>query len=202
MIAELALPPELRRSLDELVSVLREAVPLEAAYVHGSAVRGAFDPATSDLDVYAVVARELTADERRHLRRRVAALSVPARQLELVVYTRAEAAGSQPRYELNTGDPVDDAFWFVLDRAAAEQTAVALTGPPWADVFAPVAREDVLAALAEGLDWQDEHEPTSRSSLLNACRSWAWLETGRWLSKPEAAAWLRERVRERIEAAQ
>jgi predicted nucleotidyltransferase len=201
VIAELALSAGVRRYLDELVSALQATVALEAAYLHGSAARGALDPETSDLDVYAVVARELTEAEKRNVRRRVAALRAPAGQLELVVYTRAQAATAVPRYELNTGDPAEDAFWFVLDRAAAEQNAVALVGPPWADVFAPVARRDVLAALLEGLDWQDRHEPTSRSSVLNACRSWAWLETGRWLSKPEAAAWLRQRVREQAEAA-
>jgi hypothetical protein len=36
--------------------------------------------------------------------------------------------------------------------------------------------------------------------VLNACRIWMWLETGEVVTKQEAAAWLRGRVRERLEA--
>jgi hypothetical protein len=49
------------------------------------------------------------------------------------------------------------------------------------------------------LDWREREESLAPSTVLNACRAWMWLETGEWSSKGEAAAWLRERVRERIE---
>jgi streptomycin 3"-adenylyltransferase len=87
----------------------------------------------------------------------------------------------------------------VLDRAIAEQHAVALLGPAWSELFEPVPREAVLGALAQALDWQEREEPTSRSSVLNAVRAWAWLQTGEWLGKPAAAAWLRDRVRAALE---
>ena len=62
-------------------------------------------------------------------------------------------------------------------------------------------REDVLDALVRSLDWHAEHEPASRNTVLNAVRSWRWLESGEWGTKPEAARWLLDRVRAEVEAA-
>ena len=199
MTLVLDLPAPVREFLDELVATLTAAVDLEAVYLHGSAARGAFDPRTSDLDVYAVTASKLTEGEKRELAERVGRLQVPAQKLELVVYSREEAATEEPSYELNTGDPDVSDFWFVLDRAAAEQTAVALVGPPWSDVFAPVPRERILQALAESLEWQERNDPSGAGSMVNVMRALHWLETGTWTSKPAVAAWLREHVRETLE---
>jgi predicted nucleotidyltransferase len=196
------IPRELAGYLDELVERMSAHAELHAVYLLGSAAGGGYEQGRSDVDVVAVTARPLAEDERRALAEAAESLPCPARKLELVVYP----LGSD-RYEinLNTGEKVsfdpeeDPAFWFVLDRAIAEQHAVALLGPPWRDVFEPVAREQVLAALDDALDWQEREEPVGRSSVLNACRAWMWLESGEWGSKPDAAAWLRGRVRERIE---
>jgi predicted nucleotidyltransferase len=193
------LPATVRQFLDELVATLTAAVDVEAVYLHGSAASGAFDPTTSDLDVYAVTANELTEAEKQELTERVGRLEVPAQKLELVVYSRAQAASEEPSYELNTGDPDVSGFWFVLDRAAAEQTAVPLVGPPWSEIFAPVPRERILEALGESLDWQERNDPSGTGSVLNTMRALHWLETGTWTSKPAVAAWLREHVRETLE---
>ena len=120
----------------------------------------------------------------------VEAVPVPARKLELVVYPR----GSD-RWELNlnTGEYVgvdpdaEPAFWFVLDRAIAEQHAVALLGPPWAQLFEPETPEAIEAALEEAEAFAGWDDPRGRE--LTAARARAWRETGRWLSKREAAAW-------------
>jgi hypothetical protein len=131
-------------------------------------------------------------------------LPAPGRKLELVVYPRG---GDDWEINLNTGehvsfDPADEpAFWFVLDRAIAEQHAVPLLGPAWGDLFEPVSRDTVVEALAQALDWQEREEPASRSSVLNAVRAWAWVETGEWLDKAAAASWLRDRVRAALEDA-
>jgi hypothetical protein len=98
---------------------------------------------------------------------------------------------------LNTGenawfDASDvPAFWFVIDRAIAEQHAVPVLGPPWSELFEPVPRETLLDALDQSLEV---------IGALNMARAWAWLETGEWISKPAAEAWLRDRIRGEIEA--
>jgi hypothetical protein len=175
-----------------------------AAYVVGSVALGGFEAGSSDLDLVAVLRRPLERDELEQLARAVRQVdTAPARGLELVVY-----AGGEVVLNVNTGPGMtehvgfagdDPAFWFVLDRAIAEQHAVTLAGPPWRESFAPVAREEVLDALTASLEWHETAEPDTRNAALNAVRTWCWLETGEWVTKPEAAVWLRRRIRERIE---
>jgi predicted nucleotidyltransferase len=193
--------PELTGYLDELVRGLASVVELDAVYLFGSAAQGAYEHGRSDVDVIAVTARPPSQEEKRALADAAESLPCPARKLELVVYAR----GAE-RHELNvnTGELVhfdagdDPEFWFVLDRVIAEQQVVTLLGPPWEEVFAPVPRSDVLDALEQALEWQEQGDPVGRSSVLNACRAWMWLDTGRWATKPDAARWLRQRVRAAI----
>jgi predicted nucleotidyltransferase len=182
--------------LDELVALLWD-YELEGAYLVGSLSLGAFDPARSDIDVYAVVARPLGAHEKQELEMRVGALTPPARRLELVVYAREQAARPDARFDFNFGDPNASDHWFVIDRAIAEQHAVALAGPAWGELFAPVPRSHVVAALSEALAWFETHDPAG--AAVAAARAAAWLETGEWLSKPDAAARLAARVRAQLE---
>jgi Domain of unknown function (DUF4111) len=196
--------PALAAYTDELVARIAGAVQLEAAYLVGSGSYGGFEPGVSDVDVVAVVPRTLGLEEKRALVVAAEAVPCPGRKLELVVY-----AAGRDEYELNlnTGermsfDPSEDpSFWFVLDRAIAAEHAIALLGPPWTEVFAPVERDAILGALDASLDWHEREEPLEANAVLNACRAWRWLEDGVWSSKPEAAAWLRRRVRNAIEAA-
>jgi predicted nucleotidyltransferase len=196
------IPRQLAGYLDELVERLTDVADLHAAYLVGSAASGGYEHGRSDVDVVAVTERSLREDERRALADAAESLPCPARKLELVAYP---LGGERHEINLNTGEKVsfdpdeDPAFWFVLDRAVAEEQAIVLLGPPWHEVFEPVPREAVLAALEDALEWQEREEPLGRSSVLNACRAWMWLERRQWGSKPEAAAWLRGRVRERIE---
>ena len=190
----------LHAAADVAAAIGEEAL---GVYVLGSVALGAFEAGSSDLDMIAVF-DELAREGVDRLAERVVDVDVaPARQLELVVY-----GGGRIVLNLNT-DPLrvehtpkdDEWFWFVLDRAIGETRAIPLHGPPLAEVLAPVAREDVLAALAASLDWHERHEPTSRNTVLNAARSLHWLETGEWVAKPEAARALLGRVRAAVEAA-
>jgi Domain of unknown function (DUF4111) len=203
MTAVVEIPTQLATYLDRLVQAMSAVAELDAVYLLGSGALGAYEEGRSDVDVVAVTARSLSLDERRAFAEAAEAIPCPARKLELVVYPR----GSETwEINLNTGehvsfDPAEEpAFWFVLDRAIAEQHAVSLLGPAWGESFPPVPTEAVLEALGQALDWQEQEDPLGRSSVLNACRAWCWLETGRWVAKQEAAQWLRDRVRDAIEA--
>jgi hypothetical protein len=198
--------------LSRVVERLREPLgsELHAVVLGGSAALGAYEPGRSDLDVIAVCASPLPETLARDLARALShrALPCPARRLELVVMTRAAAAGD-PRasafeLDLNTGadeadhvglDPAAEAaHWFVVDRSIARARGRALFGPAPRDVLAPVPRGEVLVALGDSLDWHAIHESTSPNSVLNACRAWRWTRTGRWTSKRAAAEWARERM--------
>jgi hypothetical protein len=84
-------------------------------------------------------------------------------------------------------DPADEPeFWFVLDRAIAEQHALPLEGPPWAELFEPESRPAIETALEQALAFGGWESP--RDAELAAARGRIWRETGRWVSKQEAAA--------------
>ena len=187
-------PVELDTYLDELTEALTSSTELHALYLVGSGALGTYEHGASDVDVIAVTARSLGLDQRRALAAAAEAVPCPARRLELVTYARGSDTWE---INLNTGELVAfdtadvPAFWFVIDRAMAEHHSIALLGPPWSDVFDPVPREALLEALDESLE---------TIGALNMARAWAWLDTGEWISKPAADAWLRERVHAGIEA--
>lgn len=183
------IPAVLAHYLDQLVDVLRAEAPIEAVYLVGSAALGAYEHGRSDVDVVAVTARSLSIPERLALAAAAEELPVPARKLELVVYPR----GSD-RWELNlnTGEHVgvdpdaEPSFWFLLDRAIAEQHAAPLFGPPWSELFEPEPPEAIEIALAQVAAFDGWDDPVGDAELA-AARAQVWRETGLWISKSQAA---------------
>jgi hypothetical protein len=202
-----------RSHADEVARRTREVLGerLVGVWLVGSAALGDFDPERSDIDVQAVAAEPVPLADRRALAERLthAALPVPARGLEFVLYARqdlADPAGPRFSLNLNTGPRMaqhvafdaaeDPGFWFVIDVDIARSSAVPLIGPPAADVFPALPRARVATAVLEGLDWWSTRSGTPTQTLLSACRSWAWATDGRWRSKTESARWARTRVRD------
>jgi predicted nucleotidyltransferase len=184
MTAVLDLPAQVRGFLDAVLDVFEEEVV--EAYLLGSAATGEFDPAASDLDVVVVVEQPLT--NRQSLARRLAALTPPVRNLELVVYV----AGAQPpAYELNFSDgeerPNQPQFWLILDAADAEKHSVPLCNRrAWTELFEPVPQEAVRVALRESLAWSEGRPPDDEFRRLHGIRARRALEHGEWISKPQA----------------
>ena len=199
------------RSADAyLVRLIKRAEQLAAAafvggYLLNSGARRDYLPGRSDLDVAVIVADALHPVEKHRLAGalRHGAIPCPAPRLELVVYRRevAIAPGGAPAFELNlntgpaiadhvTVDPADEPpHWFVLDLAAAFDAARAVTGPDPRTVFGEMPRRAVLDALTASIEWHRANEPGAPNRVLNACRTWCWLETSRWSSKSMAGAW-------------
>jgi predicted nucleotidyltransferase len=198
--------------LAELVERAHRAAGAElvGVYAGGSYALGAYAPGRSDLDVAVVVQRpaaralqdELVAGLRHE------ALPCPARGLELVVYR--EAVVREPTLDalfelnLNTGATmpfradyeadVADAHWFAIDRSILAQAGTALAGPPASSVFAPIPPATLAPVLLEALRWHAGGEARGDDAVLNACRTWRFVEEGVWSSKPAAGAWVLERV--------
>lgn len=193
--------------LDELVARLRSILGdrLVGAWLVNSAARGDYLPGRSDLDVAVGVTVPLGAEEKRALADalRHGALPYPAPRLELVVYRRDVLAdpGPRPAWELNlnTGPAIDDhvgtdpdaepAHWFVLDLAAARGASLVLAGSPLSELLGPIPDTTVHDALRASAAWHAAHDTAAPNRVLNACRAWRWLDTGRWTSKTDAAAW-------------
>jgi hypothetical protein len=193
--------------LDALVARIaaRLGDSLVAAYLFGSAASGDYRPGVSDLDVQVVTRSSPPLASLRAIAADVShrELPCPARKLELVVYPLSAVAA--PRIPLrwalnvNTGAGFDDvveldpasesAHWFLLDLAMGRSISRSLFGPPAESVIGPVPRGEQLDAIAMSLSWHAGAEPASANAVLNACRSWRYIETSTWGSKSAGAEW-------------
>jgi hypothetical protein len=208
-----SLPDAETAYLERIVAILQQHLGdrLVGVYLFGSGAYGDYVPGVSDLDVQAVVAKAMPKQERRHLARALshAVLPCPARRLEFVCYARSaiDPATQHPRFDMNfnTGageadhlslDPDEEpSHWFLTDIAVARDKGQALIGPPPGQVFAPIPRSWRLEAIADGLVWHRDHEPTSANTVLNACRGWQYAVTGTSGSKQAGGTWARRHVR-------
>jgi hypothetical protein len=193
----------LEQLIDRIGAVVGDG--LVGAYLVNSGARDDYLPGRSDLDVAVIVTDVLDAASKHRLadRLRHRSLPCPAPRLELVVYRRevVEAPGDRPAFELNlnTGPAIPDHLstdpagepphWFVLDLAAASETVRTLVGSEGATVFGRVPAAAVIGALQASQAWHARHDTAAPNRVLNDCRAWHWLTTGRWSSKSEAAAW-------------
>jgi len=178
---------------------------LVGSYLVNSGARGDYLPSRSDLDLVLIVADALQDPIKRRLAEalRHAAIPCPAPRVELVAYRRDVAVdpGARPQFELNlnSGPAIDDHvaldptkepwFWFVLDLAAAADTALRIEGPSPTEIFGKVPRRAIIDALLESHSWHVRHDSHAPNRVLNACRAWCWIVTARWRSKTEAAVW-------------
>ncbi|WP_293915044.1 aminoglycoside adenylyltransferase domain-containing protein [Deinococcus sp.] len=53
-------------------------------------------------------------------------------------------------------------------------------------------RNQSESVLLDSLRWHRQHEQASANSVLNACRSWRWAQTGVWGSKRAGLSWVLE----------
>jgi hypothetical protein len=186
---------------------------LVGVYFVGSVALGGYVPGESDIDIVAVSNAALGDPQRRSVASAVVELSAscPARGVEFTLYRR-EVAGSPPvgaDFEVNANggramatavhlDATGESdFWYVLDRAIAHRSGLAISGPPARGVFVDVSRRMLLQAMHESMTWHRAHERASLYSVLNACRAWRFAAEDVLGSKLEGAVWARERWHDR-----
>jgi streptomycin 3"-adenylyltransferase len=203
--------PDLRAYLQAALDAMK--VDIVGAYVHGSLAMHCYYRAKSDLDVLVVVPDTLTESQRRHATRSLALLShnrPTTGDLELSILTIAQAAKHEHPHPFEAhyssywtqaalADQIDYAETRSDPDLAAHLTVVrargaTVTGPPPADLFAPVPHEHYLAAILADLDdilTDDELLTSPYYGVLNACRVLATLKNGPGtvLSKEEGATW-------------
>lgn len=206
---------QISATLAKLGDILGDA--LIAVHLHGSAASGRLAP-QSYIDLLVVVEGALTQNRRDAL---LAALlrfsarhpATPAgpRCLEVMVFSRSALAGRRfpPRAEFVYGEWLRDRFEagerpaptrdpkYTLVLAEARREATTLRGPdpalllpePSASAVRQAMR-DLLPGLTGGFEGDE------RNVLLTLARMWHTAETGRFLSKDEAAAWAISRLGE------
>jgi hypothetical protein len=165
-----------------VLAAVAEEVEVLESFVLGSGLVGGYRPGESDLDLVLVVDTRLEGAARRRAIERIAALDLPGRRLELVVYV----AGQQPPdFDLNlevddlgVREAPDEAHhWFVIDAAMAQERI-----PEWSDYFDAIPEERVREAVTSSLAWSEER-PRLEFARLNAARARHYLEHGEWISK-------------------
>jgi hypothetical protein len=170
---------------EQVVAAIADEVAVLASFVIGSGLVGGYRPGESDLDLVLVVDSPLRGAGRRRAIERIAALDLPGRRLELVVYVRGQ---QPPHFDLNLDvdaerareAPGEAAHWFVIDAGIAQRHI-----PEWTDWFEPVSDERIREAVEESLEWSSKR-PELEFARLNAARARHYLEHGEWLSKGAA----------------
>ncbi|HEY8471947.1 MAG TPA: aminoglycoside adenylyltransferase domain-containing protein [Natronosporangium sp.] len=180
---------------------------LVGGYVHGSAMLGGWHPVASDVDVLAVIAEPIDAAAQARLGARLAAAGTPPGSgLEMSVITAATAAelgDCQFEVHVTTGDdqkvvPGADHGGdpdLVLHVEVCRRAGYPVYGPPPAEVFGPVPRERVLAAITAELRWGAGNGSVAYA-VLNACRAERYVVENVLSSKLAAGEWARARYPE------
>ena len=185
-VAETYLDETAETYRDRVVASIGADVEVLASFVLGSGLVGGYRPGESDLDLVMVVDAPLRGEARRAAIERIAALELPGRRLELVVYVRGD---EPPDFDLNLevdADGVREApdeadHWFVIDAGIAQERI-----PAWLDYFEPVPDERVREAVEQSLAWSAKC-PDLEFARLNAARARHYLEHGEWLSKGDVS---------------
>ncbi|KAI6844226.1 hypothetical protein KC332_g3168 [Hortaea werneckii] len=201
------LPAKVESYLAELTKRLVDHFQeqLIGVYLFGSASCKAYEPGVSDLDVQAVVQEPLSDVAKQAIVSLLNqdALPCPATKLEFVLYAQnvVHPASRHPRFELNlnTGpkrsdhigfDPAKEAsHWFLLDIAFGRELGRCLYGVDKSEAFGAIPYSWVLEAMAVSLEWHLLNEAKSANSVLNACRSWQYVASGKFASKLDGATW-------------
>ncbi|WP_335935427.1 aminoglycoside adenylyltransferase family protein [Streptomyces sp. PTD5-9] len=200
---------QLERTVDLVRGVMGPG--LLGTYLHGSAVLGGLAPA-SDLDVLAVTRRSLDERERRTLVEgllEISGLTPTVRPVELTVVVQSEVRpwrfppigdflyGEWLRDEFQAGGlpqpgPMPDLALALTVTLAGDHP---LTGPPPAELLAPVPHTDLVRASVEAIpELMADLNDDTRNVLLTLARVWTTLATGEIKTKDAAADWAMVRL--------
>lgn len=212
---------DLRSYLDLVVETMRQNLEtgLIGAYVHGSVAMDAFDVGRSDVDVLAVCAEPLSREARTAVGEALVAIPRPPfgcdLEFSLVTQAAVRASSAAPPFEVHVstheapfvidgddhGGDVDLVVHFAMTRARG----YALIGPEPHELFPEPDRASLIRAFLSDIEWarsvgaagwEGHPEPELASMayrVLNAARSWRYVETGALGSKVEGAAWMGSR---------
>lgn len=180
---------------------------------------GGFTPGRSDIDILAVCASPLSPNRRGSLGEALAAIPRPPSggdlELSLVTEAAARTPSAARRFEIHVStheEPsvVDGADHpgdedLVIHFAMVRERGHLLVGPEPAELFTAPDRVVLIRAFLSDMAWARENGAAGWEGhylpefasmayrVLNAARSWRYLETGDLGSKVEGAAWLERR---------
>lgn len=192
---------ELRRDIHQVLGN-----KLAGLYLYGSLVTGDFDHVHSDIDLLAVLASDLSADEFADLDAMhgafVAAHPAWEDRIEIAYLTQAALktfrTQASPIAIISPGEPFhykDAGEDWLINWWNVRRQGVTLAGPVAAQVIDPISDEEFLAAVRTQVgEWRSYvHEMERRKSqayaIITMCRALYALHYGEQASKRQAAEW-------------
>lgn len=213
-----------QQQLDRVLSIVRDVLGSDAvgAYLFGSAVLGGLQP-ESDLDLLVVSKRQTTRDEKQRFVERLLTISgrrTPQgrwRRVELTIVVESEIKPWRypPSFDFQYGDWLRSEFengnltpWPTTTNPdlSALVTMVLfgntpVLGPPPAEIFDPVPREDLVRAMVGDIEaLLGDLDDDTRNVILTLARIWSTVATGVIRSKDAAADWALDRLPEEHQA--
>jgi streptomycin 3"-adenylyltransferase len=207
-------PPAVREQgeqlIHDIVSCLQEQ--LIGIYLHGSLAMGCFNPERSDLDILVITGQALPLQRKRRLIEGLLRLSRQPQPIEISFVQQSDLVPWRypAPFDLHYSEMWRESYernlagegwlsWNDTQRRdpdlAAHVTVInarglCLYGPPIADLFPPVPAEDYLASVAGDIyDGLDRIRIDPVYSVLNCCRTYAYLREGHIYSKAEGGDW-------------
>jgi streptomycin 3"-adenylyltransferase len=205
-------PADVGDEVNQLVAALQEALgrSLIGVYLHGSLAMGCFNPNRSDIDVLVVTRNHTQPNARRKVAEALLRLSNHPYPIEISLLTKSDLHPwwHPTPFDLHFSEEWREKFIEALTQDAFQpeaplvdgdlaghvtvvrQRGVALFGPPAADVFPVVPREDYLDSVqADVLESLSTIHDNHVYAVLNACRTLAYLADGAIRSKDEGGMW-------------
>lgn len=217
-IGRLRCPARVRRQLGRIVAGLRETIGdhLIGVYLHGSLAMGCFNPRSSDLDLLVVTRTRMPADVWKRLAELLVRSSSRPAPIELSVVRRSQLRPFRHPTPFDLCFSREFQSWYRMilksgrwrteyrkvkrdaDLAGhctvLRQRGIRLWGAPVQRAIPAVPRRFHLASVLADHAWGWRHvieDPKGMGAywILNACRTAAFLESGRVLSKAEGGRW-------------
>ena len=183
---------------------------LRGVILHGSGVLGDYSPTRSDLDMLAVSARDLTDLSFGEVQDRLLSLQYPAGGLELSLLSRQDlldARRPDPPFQIHLHTRTHESATRVVDgrgragdRGLVMHIAIARAhgysayGPDPQALLPVLPASLVLLGVRDELLWAATHG-TVEYKVFTASRAMVYIATGRFLSKAQAAHWIRSDAR-------
>jgi predicted nucleotidyltransferase len=204
--------PQVDAQIQSVAGVVRDVLGPQVVgiYLYGSAVGSGLRPA-SDLDLLAISDRPSSHEQRARLVEGLSPISNRERrpaswrpvELTVVVGSKIKPWHYPARVDFQYGEWRREDFArgrlepearshsdLTVLLAMARQSALAVGGPPAAELIDPIPEADLRRAMTDGVaDLLGDLDGDTANVLLTLARIWSSLETGRFASKDEAAEW-------------
>jgi streptomycin 3"-adenylyltransferase len=205
-------PVAVREQVDRLVSTLhnRLAERLVGIYLHGSLALGCFNPNHSDLDLIVITTERLSPGVKRQIIEYLLACSQQPQPIEIsfLALTQLRPWHYPPPFDLHyseswrasyTRDLGSDQAWddnehrdpdLAAHVTIINQRGICLAGAPITEIFPAVPADDYRASIAEDINDSLASIVTNPIyTILNCCRTYAYVRDGHVFSKEEGGHW-------------